>query len=68
MSALLKAIFQPKDGTRERVKQAMAVSQDKMERASARFESTVRELLERNDEVTGRAGRVAGRHDDDDFH
>lgn len=65
MTALLKAIFQPKDGTRERVKDAIADSREKMQLAANRFESTVRELLDRNDEVTGRTGR---RNHEDDYH
>lgn len=63
MSALLKAIFQPKDGTRERVKEAMAVSQEKMARAANRFETVVGELLDRNDRLTGRTGQ--GEHEED---
>lgn len=63
MSALLKAIFQPKDGTRERVREQIANSQEAMKRAANRFESTVSELLDRNDRLTGRIGR---RGDDED--
>lgn len=62
MSAFLKAIFQPKDGTRERVKEAMAVSQEQTKRAVNRFETVIGELLVRNDHLTGR-GR-----DEEDIH
>lgn len=65
MNGLLKAIFQPKDGTRERVKEAMASSQTKMTLAANRFETVVKEMLDRNDQVTGRAGR---NRDEEDFH
>lgn len=65
MSALLKAIFQPKDGTRERVKEAVASSREKMQGAANRFEIVVKEMLDRNDKLTGRAGQ---NHDEEDYH
>ena len=55
MSAILKAIFSPHDGTRRDVQAKVVASRVRVERAASRLEETVRELLERNDRLTGRA-------------
>jgi hypothetical protein len=62
MVALLKAIFQPKDGTRQRVKEEVMSSRRKVEYAASQFELTIRELLDRNDRLTGRAPYHDDRH------
>lgn len=66
MNALLKAIIQPKDGTRERVREAIATSQAKMEHASNRLDTIIKDMLDRNDQLTGRRGPE--KYDEEDYH
>jgi hypothetical protein len=54
MTGFFKSIFAPNDGTRRKVKEEVAASRERLETAANRFEETVRQLLERNDQVTGR--------------
>lgn len=54
MTGFLKSIFYPQDGSRKQVKDAVTASRESVERAASRFEATVRDLLHRNDQVTGR--------------
>lgn len=54
MTGVLKSIFAPNDGSRQRVQEAVTASRERVESAANRFEDTVRELLGRNDSVTGR--------------
>lgn len=54
MSAILKAIFSPNDGTRQAVQDRVVASRVKVEKAASRLEETVRDLLARNDRLTGR--------------
>ena len=55
MSALLKAIFSPNDGTRRDVHAKVVASRVRVERAANRLEVTIREMMDRNDRLTGRA-------------
>ena len=54
MTGLLKSIFAPNDGSRQRVMDEVTASRERVEKAANRFEETVRDLLKRNDDVTGR--------------
>lgn len=47
-------IFRPHDGTRQRVKDDVETSRRDVEYAVNRFEETIRDLLDRNDQLTGR--------------
>lgn len=51
---LFKMIFKPHDGTRQRVKTDVEISRRDVEYAVNRFEETIRNLLDRNDQLTGR--------------
>lgn len=62
MTGLLKSIFAPNDGSRTRVKAEVEASRERVEKAANRFEETVRDLLERNDKLTGRDNHYAERH------
>lgn len=66
MTGILKSIFRPNDGTREKVKGEVVASRESVDKAVNRFEETIRDLMDRNDKLTGRAnpsrrGRAAGR-------
>lgn len=54
MTGFLCAIFRPKDGSRRKVEAEVAASSEKVRRAANRFEETVKELIDRNDNLTGR--------------
>ena len=54
MIGFFKSIFSSNDGSRQQVKEEVLASRERLETAKNRFEETVRLLLERNDEVTGR--------------
>lgn len=54
MPGLFAMIFRPHDGSRERVKNEVVQSRVKLEKSVNRFEETVREMMARNDEITGR--------------
>ena len=54
MIGILKAIFRPKDGTRQKVVDDVAESRAQVDRAANRFEATVSEMIRRNDQLTGR--------------
>lgn len=54
IKGILKAIFHPKDGTRQRVVDDVAESRAQVELAANRFEATVSEMIRRNDKLTGR--------------
>lgn len=62
MTGLLKSIFAPNDGSRKRVQDEVTASRERVEKAANRFEETVRDLLERNDKLTGRDQRYAERY------
>lgn len=53
-AGFLKSIFRPHDGTRQKVQEEVVTSREKVETAVDRFEDTIRELIDRNDELTGR--------------
>ena len=61
MTGILKSIFRPNDGTREKVKGEVVASRESVDKAVNRFEETIRDLMDRNDKLTGRRGRAAGR-------
>jgi hypothetical protein len=52
---ILRAIFRPRDGSREKVRKEVVSSRVNVERAVSRFEETITGLLDRNDELIGRA-------------
>ena len=54
MTGILKSIFGPKDGSRQKVKEEVASSRERVETAANRFEETIRDLLDQNDKLTGR--------------
>ena len=54
MNKFWKEIFNPRDGSREKVKGEVLLSRQNVERAVNRFEDTIRELLDENDKLTGR--------------
>lgn len=58
MPGIMKMIFKPHDGTRERVRKEVASSRENVEKAVLRFEETVRGLMDHNDKVTGRQQNV----------
>jgi len=58
MTSILKSIFRPNDGTREKVKGEVVASRENVEKAVNRFEETIRDLMDRNDKLTGRAHAV----------
>lgn len=55
MTGILKSIFRPHDGTREKVKREVVASRESVDRAANRFEETIRDLMDHNDKLTGRA-------------
>lgn len=59
MPGLLKMIFQPNDGSRRTVRREVVNSRVNVEKAATRLEDTVRDLLERNDKLTGRGNANA---------
>lgn len=54
IKGILKAIFSPKDGSRQRVVDDVAESRALVNKAANRFEETVCEMIHRNDKLTGR--------------
>lgn len=54
MTGILKSIFSPKDGSRQKVREEVVTSRERVETAANRFEETIRDLLDRNDKLTGR--------------
>lgn len=58
MTGILKSIFYPHDGSRKQVREEVASSRQKVEKAVNRFEETIKGLMDRNDELTGRAHAV----------
>lgn len=58
MTGILKSIFRPNDGTREKVKGEVVASRESVDKAVNRFEETIRELMDRNDKLTGRANAL----------
>lgn len=54
MAGILKTIFTPHDGSRKRVREEVSTSRREVEKAANRFEETVKDLLKRNDTITGR--------------
>lgn len=54
MPGILKSIFHPRDGSRKQVEKDVASSRVDVEKAVNRFETTISELLDRNDRLTGR--------------
>ena len=54
IKGILKAIFSPKDGSRQRVVDDVAESSALVSKAANRFEETVSEMIRRNDKLTGR--------------
>lgn len=58
MPGIFKSIFRPHDGTRQKVKTEVVSSRESVEKAVNRFEETVRELLDRNDSLTGKANAL----------
>lgn len=58
MAGILKSIFRPNDGSRKRVHEEVVLSRERVERAANRFEDTIREVLNRNDKLTGRANAL----------
>jgi len=55
MSAVLKSIFAPNDGSRKEVHRKVVESRERVQQAANRVEETIREMLDRNDRLTGRA-------------
>jgi hypothetical protein len=55
MTGIWKSIFKPNDGTREKVKGEVVASRESVDKAVNRFEETIRDLMDRNDKLTGRA-------------
>ena len=58
MTGILKSIFRPNDGTREKVKGEVVASRKSVDKAVNRFEETIRDLMDRNDKLTGRANAL----------
>ena len=54
IKGILKAIFSPKDGSRQSVVDDVAESRARVSEAANRFEETVCEMIHRNDKLTGR--------------
>lgn len=54
LKGLWKMITKPHDGTRSAVLAEVVVSRATVQHAANRFETTVQELLDRNDRLTGR--------------
>lgn len=54
MTGIFNAIFRPKDGSRRKVEAEVKASREKVTRATSRFEQTIQELIDRNDNLTGR--------------
>lgn len=54
MPGILTMIFRPYDGSRRKVRDDAATARQDVEKAANRLEKTIRDLLERNDELTGR--------------
>lgn len=59
MPGILKSIFYPHDGSRQKVREEVASSRESVEKAVNRFEETVRDLMDRNDKLTGRANALS---------
>lgn len=53
MTGLWKSIF-AKDDAQQKVREDVINSRERVERASSRLEETIRAVLTRNDELTGR--------------
>ena len=58
MTGILKSIFYPQDGSRKKVREEVASSSEKVQTAINRFEETIQGLMDRNDELTGRANAL----------
>lgn len=58
MTGLLKSIFYPHDGSRKQIREEVASSRQNVEKAVNRFEETIQGLMDRNDELTGRANAL----------
>ena len=52
---IIRSIFKPNDGSRQKILADVAASRAMVEDKATRLEGTIRELLDRNDELTGRA-------------
>ncbi len=55
MTGILKSIFAPHDGSRQVVMNQVTESREGVERAATRFEDTIRDLMDKNDRLTGRS-------------
>jgi hypothetical protein len=54
IARVFRMIFRPNDGSRQEVKNAVEASRVQKDKATSRFEETIRDLLRVNDEITGR--------------
>lgn len=55
LTDILRSIFKPNDGSRQKILAEVTASREMVEEKANRFEGTIRELLERNDVLTGRS-------------
>lgn len=58
MPGILNSIFRPQDGSRQKVREEVASSRQSVEKAVNRFEETIRDLMDRNDKLTGRDNAI----------
>lgn len=59
MPGILKSIFYPHDGSRQKVRKEVSSSRERVEKAANRFEETIRDLMDQNDKLTGRANALS---------
>jgi hypothetical protein len=61
-TGLLKSILHPHDGTRRAVKEQVVTSRQEVQKAVTRFEETIRDLIKKNDLITGRQNDEKPQH------
>ncbi len=52
---LFQTLFGSRDGNPVQVKEAVATSRENVQQAANRFEETIRDMMKRNDRLTGRS-------------